>query len=349
MGIMVRAACALTSTGLVVLGISGCCTTTTCLEKRSTPDRARVAATAVKVGVVHNDTVSSPQRDRTDWKYVDLPVAGKLSVQLHWDNGKAKLTLSVYDKLGLPIQDGRPWGAGGLRALIVVEEPGRHYIRVRAHHKRDESHYALRLTFEPEGGNCPCHDCSVGEQRCLGRDAYIVCDKVNDECSAWARVFSCGPGSPCRNGRCAGCGRECEEGSKRCSSASGYQVCARARSGCLSWSAAKRCTGNKRCRGGDCVRRRGTRTITPQPQPKRGLKARIISIYTYRGRMTLHIEIGDSKDIKPGMTGYVLDGSTGKKLSGGDIKISRVSGRYAIATTSLEKLGKNRWVRIKLR
>jgi hypothetical protein len=44
--------------------------------------------------------------------------------------------------------------------------------------------------------------------------------------------------------------------------------------------------------------------------------------------------------------GKVLEWNTGKPLPGGEIKLTKVVGRYAIATTTLIKLGKNRWVQI---
>jgi hypothetical protein len=64
--------------------------------------------------------------------------------------------------------------------------------------------------------------------------------------------------------------------------------------------------------------------------------------------MTLHLEIGNHPEVKPGMPGVVLSGSSKKPLPGGEIKVTRVTGRFAIATTSLEKLGKNRWVAIRV-
>jgi hypothetical protein len=329
--------------------LGGCCTTAQCLDRRSTPDRDRVKASEVRLDVVHNDRVSSPDRDRTDWKFIDLPEAGRLTAHLHWDNGKAKLELAIYDKLGLLIQEGRPWGTGGLRAMVVVEDPGRHYIRVRARGKRDESHYALRLKFQSEGGGkCKCHDCQPGEQRCLGNEAYIVCAKIGKQCNAWNEVHACPAGAPCRDGRCAGCTDECSLGSRQCASG-GFQVCRRSESGCARWSAPSKCRRGRRCRGGRCVRP-GTR-VKPTPQPERSQTAsgRIISIYEYRGRMTLHIEIGDNPEVKPGMKGYVIEAATGKALRDGWFKITRIAGRFAIATTKLTEIGKNRQVKIKLR
>jgi hypothetical protein len=67
------------------------------------------------------------------------------------------------------------------------------------------------------------------------------------------------------------------------------------------------------------------------------------------GRTRLHLECTDITHVKAGLSGTVLDGNSGGALAGGSIRISRVSGRYAIATTSLQKVGNNRWVRIILK
>ena len=78
-------------------------------------------------------------------------------------------------------------------------------------------------------------------------------------------------------------------------------------------------------------------------------KCHIISVYKYRGIWTLHLECPDGAPVKPGQTGAVLEGATEKALAGGEIKITRTSGRHAIANTSLQQLGLNRWVRINTR
>jgi hypothetical protein len=51
-------------------------------------------------------------------------------------------------------------------------------------------------------------------------------------------------------------------------------------------------------------------------------------------------------NVKPGQLGNVLEGESNKALPDGEVKITKVSGRYAIATTSLQQLGKNRWIRL---
>ncbi len=88
--------------------------------------------------------------------------------------------------------------------------------------------------------------------------------------------------------------------------------------------------------------------IEPLPTPVVS-KGHIVSMYRYRGRMTLHIELGESVEVKPGQTGTVLKGETNEALENGEIQVTKIAGRYCIATSSLQKLGKNRWVRFNVR
>ncbi|MBW2733856.1 MAG: PPC domain-containing protein [Deltaproteobacteria bacterium] len=328
------------------------CTSAKCLDSQTGKDGIRIRGRRLALNVVHNDRVSSPRRDRTDWKYVELPKAGKLVVQLHWDTGSSRLELAITDVLGVKIQEGRPWGAGGRRAVVAVEEAGRYYIRVRARGKRDHSHYSLRLRFKADGsGEGVCHKCAVGNRECLGKTGYVVCEKVSETCNAWSKTFPCPGGVPCKDGACGQCRPECPKGARRCSTRHSYQVCRTGPTGCPAWGSARSC-GKRRCKAGHCGRRTGGRVVTKPPtkppKAKSGsVKVRIISIYEMRGRRSLHLEIGDNKNVRAGQRGWVLSHDTGKRLPGGEVKITRVQGRYAVAITSLQNIGKNRTVLIK--
>lgn len=341
--------------GLAVLLLGGCCTGPQCLDRKSTPDRERVHAVPVKLKRVINDRVSSPDEDRTDWKSLLLKGAGELTVKLHWDDPRAKLELGVFDMLGAQIERGQTWAKDkvGLRAVVQIHEKGKYYIRVRAVGDRDGSTYALRVRFKRSGGPT-CAKCTPAERKCLGKDAYVICGKVHKGCNAWIKTIACPSGVTCKDGRCGGCSDACTENERKCVGKKTLSVCARAESGCLAWGAPRKC--KVKCRKGRCVGGGRPKPPDKPPPPKvvtppksNAVKARIISIYRYRGQMTLHIKVGENSGIKPGATGAVLEGDTARPLPGGQFKISKVSGQYAIATTSLERLGKNRWVRINLR
>jgi hypothetical protein len=337
----------------VVSLLQGCCRTDKCLNARTGPDGLRTRAKPLRLGVVVNDTVSSPQRDRTDWKFVLLPRAGRLEVTLHWDNGRANLGLGVFNTMGVKIQSGRVWGTGGLRALVAIEEPGRYYVRIRAQQTDDESPYSIRAVFRAEKlgkGAEICHKCKEGERKCLGHDSYTVCAKMKWGCNAWADVFRCPTGS-CKEGLCVGaCADECAEGETRCSGG-GVQKCVKTEAGCRVWGSVQKCGGGRRCTRGRCARGRVTRPPrptppTPKPQPMvTSVKGKIISLYVYRGRPTLHIElVTPNAVVKPGMQGSVQKGNSGRPLPNGQIQVVKVTGHYCIATTQLQKLGQNRWV-----
>jgi hypothetical protein len=332
-----------------ILSSSGCCTTARCLDSKSGPDKLRVKGRRLKLGVVHNDRVSSPRRDRTDWKYIDLPNAGKLTVQLHWDNGRSRLRLGIFDVLGVKIQQGRAWGADGRRAVVAIEKPGRYYVRVQALGKRDQSHYSIRTMFKADKtGSVVCHQCPAGERKCLGGNGYIVCEQVNPKCTAWTKTKACPGGAPCKNGQCGNCpAGTCQVGGRRCTARKRYQICVSHASGCPVWGKDRRCRSGTRCRDGYCSRRgKVVKTVRRKPtsQKPKCVKGRIISMYMFRGRRTLHIEVGANHKIRPGDVGVVLRHGTMKFLPGGRIKVLRVSGRYVIATTGINNIGKNRWV-----
>jgi hypothetical protein len=353
--------------------LSGCCTSDECLDSRSTADRDRVTAPRIKLDLVYNDSVSSEKRDRTDWKYVMLTKPGKLTVQLHWDNGKALLELEIFDVMGVKVQEGRVWGTGGLRAVVAVEEPGPYYIRVRAAGKSDESQYAVRVSFQPQGGPQVCHPCKPLDRKCLDTGAVIVCEKMGPGCNAWNRVLPCPKGVTCRNGICDPCSAPCPERATRCVSATEFQVCSTQPGGaCPTWGPSQSCPPRQQCREDRCVKptkgplcpakgcpegtvcNRATgqcvkAAAPPPPPPSTATRCRIISIYKYRGVWTLHLECGEGSPVKAGHVGTVLEGQTNKPLPGGEIKVIRVSGRFAIANTSLQQLGLNRWVRIDTR
>ena len=334
-------------------GLSGCCTSVTCANKKSGSDGVRIGAKKLKAGLVDNDSVSSPKGDRDDWKVIEVANPGKLSVQLHWDRPKARLSLVVFDVMGAKIQEGRRSGSADQRSVIAVEEPGPYYIRVRAKTRKDESTYALRVLYKEDQTGPLCVDCTIGDRKCFGTDQYLICTELKEGCTAWSNAVKCPESAPCSGGKCSGCQNACETGQRRCAGSDGFEICRQNNNGCFSWSASQLCGRGKSCKDGRCKRRRTgkkpKKPAKPAAKPKLFAKARIISVYRSRGRWKLHIELGeDAASIRPGAVGQVLQGGSGKGVSGGQIKITKVNGRFAVAVTKLEKLGKNRWVRIRL-
>ncbi len=216
---MIRAGSALALI-FVASQLAGCCTSGPCLDKHSSADKSRVRAVKVKLARVINDSVSSPDRDRTDWKFLDLKVPGRLTADLHWDKPAARLELAVFDVMGVLIQQGKAWGTSGLRAAVVIKTKGRYLVRVRAMGAEDGSNYALRVRFKSSGGAAiKCHDCAPDERKCLGKDSYIICESVSKGCNAWRKTVSCPAGVACSAGKCGACINECQERERRCTAA----------------------------------------------------------------------------------------------------------------------------------
>ncbi len=335
---------------LCVLLLGACCSGAHCPERASGGDWPRTKAKWTKrFGKVINDKVSYPKLDRTDWRYVVLSGSGKLTVQLHWDSGKNKLDLSVWDEMGIKIQDGRVWGTLGLKSVVAIEHAGRYYVRVRAAGDDDESSYALRIFFKPEIAAPECDPCdTVGEKKCLGNQGFQVCEKKSAKCTGWSNTFSCPENMGCEGGGCVKLKVEkpkppprtgCRKGARRCSGRNTYMVCKRKKNR-GKWSSAIVCPGSQVCSSGKCK----TKAAPKPPPPKGCVAGKVISMYIYQGKPTLHIELPAGHAIKPGNRGSVLQGGTKKKLANGGFKVRKVSGNYCVATTTLSRLGQNRKV-----
>lgn len=347
-----------------LLILESCCTNEQCLDKSSTVDKDRVGAVRIKLNTVYYDNVNAEKGDRTDWKFVMINNTGKLTVQLHWDNINAKMELDVFDIMGIRIQEGRPWGANGRRTALAIEEPGPYYIRVRGAGDDDYSQYSIRAAFVPDTPEelGLCQDCHEGERKCLGPSSFITCEKTAAGCTAWSKAIACPKNINCNNGLC-GTVETCTLKAQRCHGSTKYQICVPQQGTNVPvWGEPQSCPTGLKCKDDHCIRLKSKPPaitvkpavptpppVTPKPPAVNQVRGKIISIYHYRGNMTLHIEIGDNPQVKPGLVGTVLDGNTSKPLPGGEIRISKVTGRYAIATTTLQQLGKNRWVRIDIK
>ena len=334
---------------LAGLLITGCCSGAHCPERASGGDWPRTKAKwAKKYGKVINGQVSYPKLDRSDWRYVVLPGSGKLTAEMHWDDGTARLEMSVWDAMGIRLMECQDWRMPGSRCAVAVENPGRYYILIRAKGEDDASTYALRIFFKPEGKAAECDPCeSVGEKKCLGDEGFQVCQKQSAKCIGWSKTITCGGGKVCQDGLCAmptvskppPPRTGCRNGARRCSGRGTYMVCAH-RKGKGRWSKPIVCPGSQVCSSGKC-----TAGAAPKPAPKKGcVTGKIISLYLDKGKPILHIELPAGHSVTPRSGGYVLQGSTKKKLSNGGFKVKKVSGNYCVAVTTLKVVGQNRKV-----
>lgn len=330
----------------VALGLLVACRTGR--DEASGPDVNRTNATPVALDNIADDRVDVPEGDATDWKYLDLEQPGQLTIQLGWDSPNANLQMELYDALGQQLKAGEPFGQKGLQIVYAPAPKARYYLRVAAIGDDQSSSYSVKASWarvQPQ----KCHNCTPGQQICLGKDGYAVCEATPEGCNAWVQTFACEKDQMCKDGKCvAGCEDQCKADERRCASDGGFQVCVRNSSGCLVWGDVTACERGHQCKNGRCGRG------APPPPPKTSnesqyVKGKIISIYSNQGQRMLHIEIGEASPVQPGMVGTVLEGDSDAPLSGGELKVTKVTGNFCIATTSIEKLGSNRTVQIKVR
>ena len=333
---------------LVVVLITGCCSGAHCPERASGGDWPRTKAKwAKKYGKVINGQVSYPKLDRSDWRYVMVPGPGKLTVEMHWDNGISRLEMSVWDAMGIRLVQCQDWRMPGARCAVAVENPGRYYILVRAKGKDDASTYALRIFFKPEGTALECDPCeAIGEKKCLGDEGFQVCAKQSEKCVGWSKTISCGDGKECKEGSCVETKvirptpSGCSKGARRCSGRGKYQVCSH-RGGSGRWGASVVCPGSQVCAKGHC-KTKAVKAVAPRP--KGCVSGKIISLYLDKGKPILHIELPAGHSITAGNAGYVKQGNTKSRLKDGGFKVKRVSGNYCVAATTLKVVGQNRKV-----
>ena len=337
--------------------IAGCYAFPEDAEQRSTKDRERRGSTVIrKMRVIINDSVSSPNRDRTDWRTVLAPCEGKLTVELHWDKSGNDLDLTLYNAMGAKIMDGQPWDVLGERGVLAVERAGtRYYVRVQARGEDDASTYALRLTPDcvSRGPKLECISppCNPGEKKCLEEEGYLICEKKAPNCTVWSSLYACEKGAKCKDGECAKACDVCKVGAGKCLPGRKVRRCIK-KDGCGAWGPAKRCGHGHVCSRGRCVKPGGPKPPKPKPPKPKPPKVtciggKVLTMYPYHGQQMLNIRITGSGSVKAGSTGYVLQGSTNAKLANGDFKVTRVSGHVCTATTNLSNLGIHRRVCIR--
>jgi hypothetical protein len=322
--------------------LAGCvCRKGTCLNAKSGHDYPRKQAKPLKLGLIVHDSVSGPAQDQTDFRYVDLPGAGRLLVQLHWDSAKAKLGLGVDLPIGEHYQKSIAQGKAGRRVVAAIEKAGRYYIRVYAKSYRDFSNYSLKAEFKAEGDvdgvksvTIRCESCAQNERRCTADNRCKSCVPITPTCHLWLSLPSCGdkkkPSAP-----------TCHRKQRRCIGLRLAQRC-----GAGGWLPASRCRGGTHCEAGLC--KLDVKPPPPPPPLKRKVRAYIMTLYSWRGQPVYHLDFGSSGNEKVaiGQRGFVLDANKlGKRIAGGQIRIIKKSGkRFALASTTRDQVGKHRWV-----
>lgn len=323
-------------------------------DEASGPDAQRIGAIPVALDVIVDDTVDPEEGDATDWRSIDLDRPGQLVIQLHWDVEKANFTLALHDALGAELAQGEPFGVSGRQITFEITEVGRYYVMAQADVKSPRTPYSMKIGFQKAAAKA-CHDCTPGQQSCVGKDGYAICQTTPDGCNAWVQVLACSAGQSCREGQCReGCQDQCAPDERRCSGTTGFQVCTRNAAGCLAFADPVSCDGGQTCNAGRCKKSESAPKPAPPPvvaavPAEVWVKGEISNAYSEGGQRMLHIKIGNDNQVTVGMVGMVLEGGSDKPAPNGEIKVVGVSGAYVRATTRLESLGNKRRVQIKIK
>ncbi len=119
-------------------------------DEKSGGDQERHKAAPVKVGEAIADSVSYKDGDRTDWKLVELPDAGFLTVLVNLDNPRNDILVALFDRYGKPVartmhrkDDDSP-----AIQLITQAVPGRYFILVQAASEGAKTGYALKVSLQ---------------------------------------------------------------------------------------------------------------------------------------------------------------------------------------------------------
>jgi hypothetical protein len=115
-------------------------------NQNSGNDGERGRAQKMDLNAPVNDNVSYAENDQTDWKYVQIPAPGTITVTLGCDNGGAACVAVVHDALGAPLRTLDSHGQPRVSDTMAVRR-GNYYIEVYA--QAAATDYTLQVDYEP--------------------------------------------------------------------------------------------------------------------------------------------------------------------------------------------------------
>ena len=102
-------------------------------ESDSGQDAYRHQAQALSMDEWTTDDISGGGGDRTDWRFVDLAVPGRLRVIARVDEEDTRVKIGIYDRYGASIQQTEgPSGLNEVVATVDVVRAERIFIMVQA-------------------------------------------------------------------------------------------------------------------------------------------------------------------------------------------------------------------------
>lgn len=140
------------SVALVLLAV-GLLVLTGCPGSSEDPDgdNRRGSAKRVAVGQVVTDSIKAPV-DEVDWKLIEIPGPGFLTVNVFWDDATVKSVVTLVDKYGVALQEEiRDSRSDNDQIIIQSNEATFYFVRITA--SKGESVYSMQSSFVAgEGG-----------------------------------------------------------------------------------------------------------------------------------------------------------------------------------------------------
>jgi len=119
-------------------------------DEKSGDDQERHKAKPIKLGEAVSDSISYKDGDRTDWKVVETPDAGFLTVLVSLDDPKQEVLVALFDRYGKPVarQLHRKDDESPAIQLITQAVPGRYFVMVQAAQESTKTGYALKVSLQ---------------------------------------------------------------------------------------------------------------------------------------------------------------------------------------------------------
>lgn len=136
---------------LVALLALGACTGSDIDE-----DNSRGLAKQLSIGQVATDNLNPPD-DTSDWKVIQVPGPGFLTVTVFWDNADIEAFSSVVDNFGRTLQE-VPRDSRTPRDQMIIKTEGANFYYLHVRTVRGDSVYSVQTSFSGTTGTGPDGD-----------------------------------------------------------------------------------------------------------------------------------------------------------------------------------------------
>ena len=130
--------------------LAACLCVVACGGGQQDKDANRGGATPMKSCGVVTDKVDAGRDDASDFRLLQVPENGVLSVTVHWDNLKVDGEMSLQDKFGVILERKKRNPSTNADSINKPVEPGVYFVHVLAH--EGSSVYSVETSFAGMGG-----------------------------------------------------------------------------------------------------------------------------------------------------------------------------------------------------